>query len=790
MNDKIIKVSVRNLVEFIYRSGDLDSSFNSISRAQEGTKIHQMLQKSLKSQYKESENTEFHTELSLKHSFNYKDLNFLLEGRADGILIQENKVTIIEIKSTQKDLISLQPDYNFLHWAQAKCYGFIYARQQGLESISIELMYCNVESYEVKSFIEEYNMEELERFFHHIMEKYIHWANYTSTWLEIRNESIKKLEFPFKNYRNGQRDLAINVYRTIKEGKKLYAQAPTGIGKTMSTCFPSIKALGEGYGHRIFYLTAKTITRTVAEQSLKLLRNNGLKVKSTTITAKEKICFKENCECNPEYCEYARGHFDRVNEALFSALENEDSYSREVIEEYSKKYSVCPFEFSLDLTLWSDLIICDYNYVFDPRVSLKRFFIESNEDFIFLVDEAHNLVDRAREMFSAEVTKEPILNLKKNLKDSEPKIYKQLNKLNTYMVKLRSNCDNKSNGILEEAPKDLFKIAKDFLEACDNYLAKNEEKEFHEELLDLYFNFLAFMRISEYYCDDYVSYVEREGQNIKLKLFCLNPRDMIKNTLKKGKATIFFSATLSPIQYFKELLGGEEDDYSLKLKSPFPEKNKKIIIGNEINTRYNYREFSYDNIVTYIHNLKNLYKGNYMIFFPSYSYMMQVYNKFVEKYSSDNIIIQNINMSEEDREEFLSKFYGSCKNVIGFCVLGGIFSEGIDLVGESLIGTIIVGVGLPQVCFERELIQKYFNKYNNLGFHYAYTFPGINKVIQGAGRVIRTEEDKGIIFLLDDRYTSELYKKIIPEEWFPYTTISNVKELEAAVDEFKERSMD
>lgn len=790
MNSNKIKVSVRNLVEFIYRSGDLDSSYNSISRAQEGTKIHQMLQKSIKTQYEDNERAQFYTELHLKHEFTYDNLKFILEGRADGILVQDEVVTVMEIKSTNKDLILLEPDYNFLHWAQAKCYGYMYALEHSLTTIKVELIYCHVESLEVKSFTRTYSLKELEDFLEEIMSKYIHWANFTSNWISIRDSSIVDLKFPFNGYRKGQRDLAINVYRTIKEGKKLYAQAPTGIGKTMSTCYPSIKALGEGLGDRIFYLTAKTITRTVAEQSLSILREKGLRLKSTTITAKEKICFKESCECNPEHCEYAKGHYDRVNDALFNLLEKEDCYSREIIERYSKEYTVCPFEFSLDLTLWSDIIICDYNYVFDPRVYLKRFFMESKEEYIFLVDEAHNLVDRGREMFSAQVSKEPILNLKRKLKGVEPKIYKQLNKINSYMVKLRNQFEKKVNYTLPEEPKELLKLSKDFTEECDIYLAKNDEKEFHEELLEVYFEFLTLLRISEFYNEEYVSYVEKEGQNIKLKLFCLNPREMIKNTLKKGKAAIFFSATLSPIQYFKELLGGEEGDYSLKLKSPFPSKNRSVIIGKNINTRYNYRELTYDTIVSYIYNLKVAYEGNYIIFFPSYSYMFQVYNKYIEAYPEDNVIIQSATMGEEAREEFLNYFYDKNKNLIAFCVLGGIFSEGIDLVGDALKGALIVGVGLPQLCFERELIQQYFNKHNNLGFHYAYTFPGINKVIQGAGRVIRTEEDKGVICLLDDRYSSDLYRKIIPEEWIPYTEVISIEELQIAVNEFKEKSMD
>ncbi|MEG0774545.1 helicase C-terminal domain-containing protein [Clostridium sp.] len=790
MNNKSIKISVRNLVEFIYRSGDLDNKFNSIARAQEGTKIHQMVQKSLKDEYKNEPDIELLTETQLKHYFTYKDLDFMLEGRADNILLEKNKTTVIEIKSTTRELSIMQSDYNFLHWAQAKFYGYIYAFQNSIESISIELLYCHVESHETKSFVENYTFIELERYFYEVLDLYFHWANFTSKWIKIRDKSIESLAFPFITYRLGQRELAVNVYRTIKEGSKLYAQAPTGIGKTMSTSYPTIKALGEGYGDRIFYLTSKTITRTVAEESLSILRRDGLRIKSTTITAKEKICFKEQCQCNPEYCEYAKGHFDRVNDAIFNILKEKDNYTRSVIEDYSKKYTLCPFEFSLDLTLWSDFIICDYNYLFDPRVYLKRFFMENNESYLFLIDEAHNLVDRAREMFSAVISKIPILNLKKKTRDTEPKIYKALNKLNSYMITLRKQCDNNAVLVLNEEPKEAYGLLKKLIEECDIYLGKNQPLEYHDELLEVYFSALTFIKISEFYNSDFTTYIEKLGDDVKLKLFCLNPSKMIKTSLKKGRASIFFSATLSPIQFFKEVLGGDTEDYSLKLSSPFSKENRKIIVGDNINTKYRYREYSYDIIVSYINKATEKYKGNYIIFFPSYVYMRAVYDRYTVNYSSENIIIQNGNMTEEEREEFLHRFSDGESDIIAFCVLGGIFSEGIDLVGNKLVGTIIVGVGLPQLCFERQLIEKYFDDTNNLGFHYAYTFPGINRVIQAAGRVIRTEQDKGIIILLDDRFTNQTYKKILPEEWHPYDKVKDLADLEISIDDFMRKSMD
>jgi len=420
---------------------------------------------------------------------------------------------------------------------------------------------------------------------------------------------------------------------------------------------------------------------------------------------------------------------------------------------------------------------------------LKRFFLESNESYIFLVDEAHNLIDRSREMFSAEISKESILSLKNKIKDLEPKIYKCLNKVNSYMVKLRKECASTNNIVIDE-PKDFYTLLKNTIEAFDVYLAKGEQNSIHEEMLDVYFSMTTFIKISEFYNDNYNTYIERKDQNVKLKLFCINPSKMINQSLQKGKSTIFFSATMSPLNYFKEVLGGSKDDYTLRLASPFSIENRKVLIGDSVNTRYNYRERSYDTISYFIYNAVSSYPGNYMVFFPSYAYMQSVYKVFTELYPSITVSIQESNMADEEREEFLNKFDNRSENLIAFCVLGGSFSEGIDLIGDKLIGSIIVGVGLPQVCFERKLIEEYFNNNSSFGFHYAYTFPGINKVIQAAGRVIRTEHDKGIILLLDDRFASDLYQKIIPEEWVPNTKFSTMEELEAILTDFKKKSME
>lgn len=789
-----IKISVRNLVEFVLRSGDLDMRFTGTARALEGTRIHQKLQKSNKENNLLG-NLEYHSEVTLSHSFEYKNFLFCIEGRADGIIIpkklndeesRKNNITIDEIKSTTKALELIDYDYNVMHWAQGKCYAYIYAIQNELEVIEVQLSYYQVDTDEIKYLRKSFNISELENFFFDLMEKYIQWAEFTKAWNAKRDQSIRSLKFPFENYRKGQRELAVAVYKTITNEKKSFIQAPTGIGKTISTLFPAIKAMGEGHISKIFYLTAKTITRKVAEDAFEKMRNSmaNFQFKSITLTAKEKICFNKGVSCNPEACNFAKGHFDRVNSAIMDLIQNENDFTREIIEEYANKHTVCPFEFSLDIALWSDCIICDYNYAFDPRIYLKRFFMESTGEYLFLVDEAHNLVDRAREMFSAELNKRTFLELKKAMQNKQPKIAKALGKLNSFMLDLKRKCIENKNFVIKEEPKEIYPLLKKFIKESEEWLTKNEHNEVHDELLTLYFDALAFIKISELYDERYVTYIEDEERNVKIKLFCLDPSYLLAEAAKRGKTAVYFSATLAPINYYREILGGSKEDNVLRLSSPFDRKNLCLLIGERTSTKYKYREKSYDEITSFIKSVIDKKKGNYFVFFPSYKYMNEVYRRFSESHPEVNILLQENSMGEEAREEFLLKFEANNKGLIAFAVLGGIFSEGIDLRGDKLIGAIIVGVGLPQICLEREIIKEYFQKKNRLGYEYSYMFPGMNKVLQAAGRVIRAEEDKGIVLLLDERFASSIYQSIFPNEWQENIKIRNTGELENRLDMF------
>lgn len=770
---KNIKISVRNLIEFVMRSGDIDNSFKSTNRALEGTRAHQKVQKTYGENYK--------AEVSLKYIFEYEEYNFEIEGRADGIYRFENEAMIDEIKSTTRDLEAIEADFNPIHWAQAKVYAYIYSRQNSLEEIDIQLTYFHIESEEVKRFKEKFTRRNLESFLFLLIEKYIAWAELSFGWEDIRDESIEQITFPFKNYRNGQRELAVAVYKTIKEKKNLFINAPTGIGKTISSLFPAIKTVGEGRAKRIFYLTAKTITRQAPVKAMELLISRGLKSKIIVITAKDKICLNDEVKCNPRDCKFAKGHFDRVNDAIIDIFSKEDLIDREKIKEYSLKHRVCPFEFSLDVSLWMDVIVCDYNYVFDPQVYLRRFFEDLTYNYIFLIDEAHNLVDRSREMFSASLNKRKFSQIKDDFKGKYLSIKNKTKRIEELFYSLEQE-----NNILEkfkskEEFTEFYFPLKSLLTSLETWLLEEKDNENYEKVIEVYFDIVKYLKISELYDENYIMEVETlDGARI-VKQFCVNPSSLLRQALKRGAASIFFSATLTPIDYYKKLLGGGEEDYHMRLLSPFPRENLSLLLRDNISTRYRDREKSYIDVVKMIKTFTAARKGNYFIFFPSYLYMKTIYE--ILEYDGLNILLQEENMDERKREEFLQVFNKE-DDLIAFAVLGGIFSEGIDLVGDKLIGAVIVGVGLPGINFERDNIKEYFNETTHKGFDYAYTYPGINKVLQAAGRVIRTEKDRGAILLIDDRFATSKYRKLFPEEWKGAEIVRSDGQIEKKLKEF------
>lgn len=772
MNREQIRISVRNLVEFILRKGDIDNRISKTAdkeAMQLGSKIHRKIQRQMGSSY--------HAEFSLKMMLHEEKYDLQVEGRADGIIVEEG-VTIDEIKGVFRDLEQIEEPIE-VHLAQAKCYAYIYGKQENLENISVQMTYCHLETEQVKRFKESYLLSELEKWFNNLIGEYKKWAEFQIDWKKKRNKSIRRIEFPYE-YRKGQKELTTSVYRTILRKKKLFIQAPTGVGKTMATIFPSVKAVGEELGEKIFYLTAKTIMRTVVEQAFQLLKKQGLQYKVVTLTAKEKICFCEDKECNPEKCPYAKGHYDRVNQAVYEMITTTDDMSRENIEVYARKYEVCPFEMSLDVAVWVDAVVCDYNYVFDPNAHLRRFFAdEVKGEYLFLIDEAHNLVERAREMYSATIYKEEFLEAKRIIKYLDKKLVRKLDICNRQLLELKRECEtyqvHQSVGHFSISMTNLLMEMERFMEECDRAEVK-------EELLEFYFHVRTFLNVYDVLDENYTIYTEMEEDGkFKLKLFCVNPALNLQNFLEKGNSTVFFSATFLPIHYYKQLLSTEKDDYAIYVDSPFDIKNREILIGSDVSSKYTKRNVQmYERIASYIIKTLEVKKGNYIAFFPSYQFMENVYEVLERRLSGETVcLLQEKMMTEEKREEFLEEFAKEREgNLLGLCVMGGIFSEGIDLTEEKLVGAFIVGTGLPQICYEREILRQYFEKKNGKGFDYAYLYPGMNKVLQSAGRVIRTETDRGVILLLDERFLQRQCQEIFPREWagIKKCTLENISE--------------
>lgn len=765
---KQVRISVRALVEFVLRSGDIDNRRSGAAQKDAmaaGTRIHKKIQKRMGGNYR--------AEVPLKYAAldEEEDIELLVEGRADGIFEEDGIVTIDEIKGVYMDLERLTEPVA-VHMAQAMCYGYFYCCDRDLDGVRIQLIYCNLETEEIRRFHEDRSKEELEAWFRSVIHEYFKWARYLCHHELQRNQSISGLEFPFP-YREGQRDLAVAVYKTISRKKRLFIQAPTGIGKTLSTIFPAVQAMGAGKASKVFYLTAKTITRTVAEEAFRILRSRGLVFTVVTITAKEKLCPMEKTECNPEACPYAKGHFDRVNEAVFDILHLEQEMDRETVLRYAEKYRVCPFEFCLDISSWTDGIICDYNYVFDPNVRLKRYFADgASGDYLFLVDEAHNLVSRAREMYSASVYKEDFLEVKRIIKGKSPRLERQLDRCNKLLLSM------KREGGDWQLLEDVTGLAAGIMTAfsyMETFMEEFPEFPERETVLDFYFCLRDFLNVYEELDGHYRIYEEnREDGSFLVRLFCVDPSRLLSRCMDQGASTILFSATLLPVRYYKTLLSGNQEDYAVYVNSPFPEENRLLMVAEDVSSRYTRRSPSeYRKVADYIRIVTQSRPGNYMVFFPSYQYMGEIEEILEEEPLKADLLVQGQGMGEAEKAEFLEEFEKErSHSLAAFCVMGGVFSEGIDLKEERLIGVIVVGTGLPMVCVEQEVLKGYFDETEEKGFDFSYQYPGMNKVLQAAGRVIRTPEDRGVILLLDDRFLRRDHLELFPREWEHFQVVN------------------
>ncbi|MBL0714856.1 MAG: ATP-dependent DNA helicase [Desulfosarcina sp.] len=756
----IVTVAVRTLVDFVLKSGDLELSFKGSRRSLEGLRAHQKIQRSRPEGYV--------PEVPIQYTLETDQLVLEVSGRIDGVFSDAGVTVIDEIKSTRRDLESLRDHQNPMHWGQARAYAWMYAARHELPRIDVQLTYYHLESGRTIEIRQSFDFETLTVFFETLTTAFLDWAEGLEQWRRRRDRAIHKLAFPFGAYRAGQRQMAVTVYRAIQGGHPALVQAPTGIGKTLGAVFPAVKALGAGLTSRIFYLTARTTGQRAAEKALALLGDVDLQLKSLTLTAKDKICPYPEAACRPDECPRARGHFDRLKGAREAAFE-QMVLDRETVARLAGDFQVCPFEFSLEMALWADLVIADYNYAFDPRVYLRRFFDENGTDFTFLIDEAHNLVDRSREMFSAVIDKQRFLDLRRVLRDDQRSLYRALGKINAWLTAARK--DNLAGGAetaAEDPPEDLLPLLLRFFSLAEKWLLKNIASAWREDLIQLYFDVSTFLRVADRYDCAYATCYQGDARDLTIKLFCIDPARQLAEALQRCRAAIFFSATLTPFDYFNTLFGGDDRSACLRLLSPFPRRNLCLMIDGRISTYYRERERTAAAVVAAVADLVRIRPGNYLIFFPSHAYLQMVHALFRDGHPDLNTLVQETGMDEPARDHFLARFRGdNPEALIGFVGMGGIFGEGIDLAGDRLAGAVVVGVGLPGICLERDLIRDYFETHRQAGFDFAYRLPGFNRVLQAVGRVIRTSRDRGVVLLLDQRCATRPYRELFPPEWAP-----------------------
>ena len=751
------KVSVRELVAFVHNEESIDNRKQSNHTALEGSKIHRKLQQSMDENYQ--------SEVSLKTVYQGKQFDIQLEGRCDGIWQKENQIIIDEIKTGELAFEQLEDATLQLFMAQAKIYAYIYAMQEQLEEVVVMVRYFCTQDEKIDEYKNTCSFDELNSYFQETMKEYEKWLIFLDKYRHNRQKKLQALQFPYDNYRKGQRELSIAVYRTLSQEKCLFMEAPTGTGKTLSTLFPALKAMGEYNQGRIFYLTAKTITRQVALDTMKLFEEQQSEIKTIEISAKEKICFMNECKCNPDYCPFAKNYYQKQKLAIWDLLNNGHFYSREQISEVAKKYECCPFELSLDLSLYSDVIVCDYNYLFDPQVYLKRFFELQETDSYFLVDEGHNLISRAREMYSKALSLQLIKDFKKLLPKHHRKHHKILQQFIEYCEESRKLLKDRDYLFQKELPDKLIDLGYRWSEYFRNFLLELKD-EIPTWLQNLYFDLMSFLKISEYYDDHFSFLVELVNHELQFKIFCLDPAHFIKQKLDFGKGSVLFSATLSPVQYYQNLLVGHTDDLTFRQSSPFNQNQFQVLVADYLPMTYKYRSQVVDSLCELIKKATDIKAGNYFCFFPSFSYMEEVYQRYIQLYPEAEVLIQSRELKDVEKEAFLANFQAQNEQVVlGFCVLGGVFSEGIDLKKNRLIGSIIVSVGLPQISKEQEELKRYFDEKNQQGFYYIYQLPGFNKMMQAAGRVIRTEEDRGVILLIDQRFSRKDYMQLYPSHW-------------------------
>lgn len=763
-----IHISVKDLVKYLYREGDISFSFGQQSKLSglQGIRAHQKIQNSRSSSYMAEVNVDYRVES--------EHIILHIQGRIDGIYEKEGQVVIEEIKTSNFELESFIEKKSLLHWAQVKIYAAIFAHDHHLNELQTQLTYFQVETQKIKTLYKQFRAEELHIFLQATISMYLDWLDKIEIWRKERDARILKSNFPYRIFRDGQIDMIADVANAIKHQEQLMIQAPTGIGKTVAVLYPAIKALAEGHTKKIFYLTARSTGRKIAEKTLHELGEKGLKIKSVTLTAKEKICFNPEKNCTGKECQFARGYYDRLPNAQ-NTIFSRDTFTMKDITAIALDFSLCPFELSLELSLWADCIICDINYVFDPRVFLRRYFTTNSNAYTFLIDEAHNLVDRSRDMYSSQIKRSSYLKLKQSLKNKETKLFMLAEDVCKKLKCLGNNLKVQDSFRWDkDKPEELLPLLRKFCFELERWILDFPQSRHYKKWIEIFFSTHWFLNVAEMFDENYATCIEKKERELRLKMFCIDPSDRLHTAMERAESVVLFSATITPISYFSKLLGCKNSINKRILPSPFPAHNLCLCVAMSISTTYKKRDSTKDSLMRTIGTFVDTKTGNYLIFFPSYEYMQKILPLYKQAYSHHKILVQKAGMTEDEKFEFLNHFsQENNHSLAGFVVMGGIFGEGIDLQGNRLSGAAVVGVGLPGLSPERELIRHHFTVHNEPGFQYAYLYPGINRVLQAAGRVIRSEKDKGAVLLIDSRYSHLQYNSLFPMEWQTHSVGNN-----------------
>lgn len=759
-------LSVHQLVDYLLRRGSIDSRVYNADTMAEGTRIHL--------RYQSIQDGTYQSEVPLECSFEYEEFIFHLQGRADGVIRTDGRIVIDEIKSTNDDLDHFHEVQGEWHLGQAICYAYMYAESFHLDEMGVRLTYISQTdgTKRIKDYV--FSKQTLFQRVSDLIASYVRFYRLLSEHKERRKISSGALEFPFEDFRKGQREVSKYVYKVVSDGGLFLFEAPTGTGKTISTLYPSVKTFSEERNDKIFYLSAKAQAKTVAHQAMKLLVKKGLIAHSIVLASKEHMCQCEKQRCNPEDCPFAKDYYEKINAVIERMLMDEMCIDPDTVLRYALLYGVCPFECQLDLSLYCDVIICDYNYLFDPLVYLKRFFDASKTPYFALIDEAHNLSERTKDMFTIALETSKLVSLQKAFRKFRAVGMKRsLRKLISLMEELSQ--DAGEHTIVEnDFPLALYNAADNLFASMQEILKEHGEYA-EDEFGDVFRMIYRFNKIHDYLDESFVTYIEKTD-DLRFFIRCVDASSRIQDTLQKIRGAVLFSATLTPMDYYIRTLGGDENTPYLRLPSPFEQSHLCLLVRSDISTRYKDRERSYQDIADSIRAVVGEKTGNYLVFFSSYQYLSNVLDRYPRR--EENIIVQAKEMKMKDREEFLASFRENPDHTtVGFAVLGGAFSEGIDLSSDRLIGAIIVGVGLPMVSFERDLIRKYYDAKGVNGFDYSYTNPGKNKVMQAAGRVIRSASDRGVVLLIDERFMQYGYRDLFRLEWSHYKRVRSTDEI-------------